>query len=228
MKKLEFIPTNYPSDLSDAEWELIKRLIPVGNKSNWYKRSLINAVFYLKKTGCRCRFLPKNYPPHDTVWSFFRRARDSGLWQKIKDGMVMATRIKVGRTETPSYAIIDSQSVKTIGASEERGIDGGKKLRDENGISCRHHGEFAFCGDDGYRKSVEEDISLQLGLRVDIVLRTSPTFELLPMRWVVEHTLAWLGNSRRLSRDYEISVKSEEAFVMISRARVLLRRFVRL
>lgn len=127
MKNLEYKPTGYPSDLTEAEWEIIEPLIKVGNKSDWHKRSLINAVFYIEKTGCQWRYLPKDYPPHDTVWSFFRRARDSGLWERIKDELVKATRKKAGRNETPSYAIIDSQSVKTIAASEERGFDGGKK-----------------------------------------------------------------------------------------------------
>lgn len=86
----------------------------------------------------------------------------------------------------------------------------------------------AFCGDDGYRKSFEESVLYQLGLRVDIVSRTQPSFEVLPVRWIVERTLAWLGNSRRLSKDYEISTKSEETFIMISHSRVLLRRLASL
>jgi putative transposase len=127
MKKIEFKPTDYPSDLTDAEWKIIEPMIPIGNKSEWHKRSLINAVNYIEKTGCQWRYLPKDYPPHDTVWSFFRRARGNGLWKRIKDMLVIETRKKAGRNESPSYAIIDSQSVKTIAASEERGIDGGKK-----------------------------------------------------------------------------------------------------
>jgi len=127
MKKLEYKPTNYPSDLTDAEWEIIEPLIPVGNKSDWHKRSLINAVFYIDKTGCQWEYLPRDYPPYNTVWSFFRRARDSGLWERIKNALVRETRKRAGRNEMPSYGIIDSQSVKTVAASEERGIDGGKK-----------------------------------------------------------------------------------------------------
>jgi putative transposase len=127
MKTQEYVPTNYPSDLTDKEWEIIEALIPVGNKSGWHKRSLVNAVFYVEKTGCQWRFLPRDYPPYSTVWSFFRRARDSGLWERIKDTLVKETRKKAGRKESPTYAIIDSQSVKTVSASEERGIDGGKK-----------------------------------------------------------------------------------------------------
>ena len=127
MKKIEYVPTNYPSDLTDAEWEIIAGYLPNGNKSGHHKRSLVNAVFYIDKTGCQWRFLPKDYPPHDSVWSFYRRARESGVWEKVLDALVRKTRLKAGRNETPSYGIIDSQSAKTVGASEERGIDGGKK-----------------------------------------------------------------------------------------------------
>jgi len=127
MKNIEFIPTEYPSDLTDNEWKVIEPLIPVGNKSSWHKRSLVNAVLYFVKTGCQWRFIPHEYPPHDTVWSFYRRARDNGLWERIMDALVKITREKAERKPSPTYGIIDSQSAKTVTASEERGIDGGKK-----------------------------------------------------------------------------------------------------
>ena len=85
-----------------------------------------------------------------------------------------------------------------------------------------------FCGDEGYRKSFEEAVLEEFGLEVDISERISPKFVIIPKRWVVERTLGWLGNSRRLSKDYEISTKSEEAFVMISHLHTLLRRLNRL
>ena len=127
MKKLEFIPTNYPSDLTDKEWEIIEPFFIVGNKSGWHKRSLVNAVLYLVDNGCKWRALPKDYPPHNTVWTFYRRARNSGLWERIMDALVRKTRKAEGREESPTYGIIDSQSVKTTSSNEKRGIDGGKK-----------------------------------------------------------------------------------------------------
>jgi transposase len=94
MKKTEYIPTNYDSDLTDAEWEKIAEYFPLWNSSDHHKRSLINAVFYIDKTGCQWRYLPKDYPPYGTVWSFYRRARESGLWEKIMDILVRLTRKK--------------------------------------------------------------------------------------------------------------------------------------
>ena len=134
MKKIEYISTNYPSDLTDKEWSIIESFFPVGNKSAWHKRSLVNAVLYLVENGCKWRALPHDYPPHDTVWSFYRRARESGLWERITDALVRKTRKSAGREESPSYGIVDSQSVKTVAASVERGIDGGKKQKAGSGI----------------------------------------------------------------------------------------------
>ena len=85
-----------------------------------------------------------------------------------------------------------------------------------------------FCGDDGYRKSFEEAVIVQLGLSVDISARIVPTFVVMPKRWVVERTFAWLGNSRRLSKDYEISTISEESWTYISHSHTLIRRLARL
>ena len=81
-----------------------------------------------------------------------------------------------------------------------------------------------FCGDEGYRGAFVDYIDWEFDLEVDISSRIKPEFEVLPKRWIVERTFAWMGNSRRLSKDYEISTLSEEAFVMISHSRLLLRR----
>ena len=95
------------------------------------KRELADAVLYLVDSGCKWRQLPHDFPPYSTVHSFYRRAWISRLWDKILEHLVKKTRTKAGRKESPSYAIIDSQSVKTAAASEERGIDRGKNKRRE-------------------------------------------------------------------------------------------------
>ena len=94
---------------------------------------MTDAVLYLVYSGCKWRQLPHDFPPYSTVHSFYRQAKISGLWDKILEHLVKKTRINAGREENPSYAIIDSQSVKTVAASEERGIDGGKKRKAERG-----------------------------------------------------------------------------------------------
>ena len=134
MKK-EYQATNYESDLTDKQWEAIKEFFPFGNKSKYHKRSLVEAVLYIVKTGCQWRMLPHDDPPHDTVWSFYRRARENGVWDKMMKHLVEVTRKQAGRNEKPSYALIDSQSVKTTCYGENHGYDRGKKRKEENGTS---------------------------------------------------------------------------------------------
>ena len=122
----EKVRKSYHSDLTDEQWEEIAPLYTGMRNSMWSKRELTDAVLYLVDSGCKWRQLPHDFPPYSTVHSFYRRARISGLWDKILEYLVKKTRTDAGRKESPSYAIIDSQSVKTVAASEERGIDGGK------------------------------------------------------------------------------------------------------
>ena len=82
-----------------------------------------------------------------------------------------------------------------------------------------------FCADVGYRKTFEQDVSRELGLGVDISARIKPEWQILPKRWIVERSLAWLNNSRRLSKDYEISVRSAQAVCIIAASHTLLKRF---
>ena len=82
-----------------------------------------------------------------------------------------------------------------------------------------------FCADAGYRKTFEQDVSRELGLGVDISVRIKPEWEVLPKRWIVERSLAWLNHSRRLSKDYEFSVRSARAVCMIAAFHTLLKRF---
>jgi len=123
---------SYPSDLRDKEWELIKHHFSCGNygnRSKYDKRALVNAVFYVIKTGCQWRMLPKDLPPYSTVHSFYRRCRIKGVWEKLMRELVGKSRSIQGRNPNPSYSLIDSRSVKTTSASEKRGIDGGKKCK---------------------------------------------------------------------------------------------------
>lgn len=122
----------YPSDLNNEQWDLIKNHLSTGNygKSRKYsQRLLVNGVFYVIKTGCQWRFLPKEYPPWKTVYSFYKRAKDRGWWEKMMRDLVQKSRITMGRKPDPSYSLIDSQSIKTTDKAHERGIDGGKKSK---------------------------------------------------------------------------------------------------
>lgn len=129
----------YSTDLTDKQWGIVRESFKRREKRGKHfrkhsKRELLNAVLYLNKTGCQWSLLPKDFPPYQSVASFYHRAVKSGLWEKINDSLVRLNRKKSGKKSCPSYAIIDSQSVKTTSASEERGIDGGKKQKVVNVI----------------------------------------------------------------------------------------------
>ncbi|MFT9057221.1 MAG: transposase [Ethanoligenens sp.] len=129
----------YPSDLTDSQWERIRKFFEGKNRGKHLckhrKRELMNGVLHVVKTGCQWRQLPHDFPLYTTVWNFYRRARIKGLWDKILAELVKTSRVAAGRGEMPSYALVDSQSVKTTGAADERGIDGGKKQTGESGTS---------------------------------------------------------------------------------------------
>ena len=120
----------YSTDLTDKQWEEIQPLLVGMRNRKWSKRELLNAVFYLVDSGCKWRQLPHDFPPVFTVHSFYRRAKLSGLWDKILEHMVKVTRKNAGLEENPSVALVDSQTVQNSSASEQSGYDAGKKRKE--------------------------------------------------------------------------------------------------
>jgi putative transposase len=107
----------YPCDLTDAEWALLAPLLPAparrGRPRSWPLRLLVNALFYVLRTGCAWRYLPREYPPWQTAYTTFRQWRLHGVWQRVHEALRRAVRLRAGRHADPSAAIMDSQSVKT-------------------------------------------------------------------------------------------------------------------
>ena len=137
MKGMQTHPANYPSDLTDEEWNEIQSLVPApksgpgkrGRPIGMDRRSLVNAIFYGVRAGCAWRLLPGDFPPWQTVYGYDRRWSPDWTWTFIHDTLRDWLRKTEGRKVAPTAAVVDSQSVKTPDQAGERGYDAGKKIK---------------------------------------------------------------------------------------------------
>jgi putative transposase len=283
----------YPTDLSDAEWSCLESHLPAPNATGRPRihspREILDAIFYVMRSGCPWRLLPHDFPPWKTVFHYFRVWRIDGTWERINRAIRERLRVRLKRNPQPSAGIVDSQSVKTSGVGgEERGYDGGKKIRgrkrhllvDTEGfvLKARVHsaklmdqeGIKTLLGcagkrfprlshlwlDSGYRGEEKGKgwVEKTLGWTVELVERPRKPapkevlmawaeqwakegvkvdwqkllppqgFQVLPRRWVVERSFAWICHNRRLSKDYERLCSTGEAFVYAAMTRLMVRR----
>jgi transposase len=122
---------SYPSDVTDEQWRLIEPHLPVhpgGRPRKTNLRDVVDAVFYLLRTGCQWRYLPKDFPPKSTVWRYFDEWRNDGTLDAIHDLLRKKVRTREKPYSPRTTASVDSQSVDTTSGGEERGRDNAKNV----------------------------------------------------------------------------------------------------
>lgn len=272
----------FPSDTTDHEWAWLAPLLPAakpgGRPRSVALRVILNGIFYLVRTGCAWRYLPRDYGPWSTVHHYYRMWRRDGTWERIHTRLRERVRVAAGREPTPSAGVIDSQSAKTTEQGGPRGFDGGKKVNgrkrhvlvDTLGLLLkvvvhpadlhdREGGKLLLSAlglgsafprlthvwaDQGYAGAFRQWARQHTGLELEVVypwwrqlkryapdlldlMGYQPGFNVLPRRWVVERTFAWIAHSRRMSRDYERLPSSSEAMIYLTMIRLLLTRLAR-
>ena len=127
----------YPSNLTDQEWSIIHPLLPEPRSRLGYRgrpvttesRAIVNAILYITRAGCQWRALPNDFPHWRTVYEYFNRWEKEGTLDRIHNELRDQIREGAGREIEPTAAILDSQSVKTVGPGDEQGYDGNKKIK---------------------------------------------------------------------------------------------------
>lgn len=136
--------SRYASNLTDDQWSIVEPLLPVqkrfGRRRRVNRRAVIDAIFYLLRTGCQWRQLPREFPTWGTVYWYFRSWQRAGVWVRLQREIYRLTRLRSGRTQCPSVVIMDGQSVKTTEVGGTRGFDAFKRVKGRKRHICRYAG----------------------------------------------------------------------------------------
>src|SRR4051794_40257415 len=131
---------SYPSDVTDAEWAILEPLLyperaTTGRPPTVSRRDVVDAIYYVLRTGCQWRYLPEGFPKWETVYWYFQRWRDDGTWERVNDALRRRVRVAAGRDPEPSAGIVDSQSAKTTEKGAIAATTRGSRSRAASGTS---------------------------------------------------------------------------------------------
>ncbi len=224
----------YPSDLTDEEWEWIKDLIPAaksgGRPRTLCMRAVLNAIFYVTKGGIQWRMLPTNFPKWQSVYHYLRAWKLQGVWVRIHDTLRARVRAKEERHKHPSkrHVLVDTLGlllIVVVTAASLSDQAGARKIFQQRRGPCK---KLRKVWVDGTYRGAEWTawVKEQYKIVLESVARAEGQkgFAVLPHRWVVERTLAWLNQCRRLSKDYEELPTTSETFVYVAMTRLMLKR----
>jgi len=258
--------TRYPSDLTEEEFAILAPHLPAQHNLRGRPRQvdlhvITNALSYWLRSGCQWRMLPKDFPPWKTVYSYYWRWCQAGVWQQMHETLYPRARLNKGRAPRPTAAILDSQSVKTCESGGPCGFDAGKNVKGrkrhilvdvlgfivaaivhtaevqdrQGGIQVLEAAYPCFSSllliwaDAGYRGPLfAQAFYAMASWTLKIISKPkSSTFMVLPKRWIVERTFAWMGRNRRLSKDYEHNIAYSQANLFFSMSLLMTKRLAR-
>ena len=227
-----------------------------GKPPAYPRRVLVDACCYVVRTGCAWRRLPADFPPWQNVYRTLRRWMAQGKFEAMHDRLRAQWRARLGREAEPSASVIDAQSTRGSPQGGETGYDAGKKVKGRkrhvvvdtlglllavsvtaasvqdragahpvmNNAMAKYPSLQTVFADSGYagrwtRPQDQPDLFTQT--------RTHKPFVVLPKRWVVERTHAWIERARRLVMHHDRRTDVAQAWVWLAQARMLLTRLTR-
>ena len=255
----------YRTDLADEQWALVEPILTKWRQDRHSIRTpvhglreIVDAIFYVNRTGVQWDLLPHDFPSAKTVYDYYAKWSKDGTDRIIHDLLRTRGRHHHGRGDEPTAAMVDSQSAKSAFSADAAtvGIDGNKKVKGRkrnivtdtlgllllvlvtaanlhdvrpgrqliDHVADRHPSISKMWGDSAYVGAVDHAATRGIDLEITTRGLGVSGFQPLWQRWKVERTLAWLGRSRRLARDYETAPRSQESQIYWTMTGIMLRR----
>lgn len=248
------------TQLNDSQWQVMASFLPVQRKRQINLREVVDAIFWIARTGAQWRNLSEGFPPWPAVYYYFRRWKKDGTLDRLNIGLNMIRRIQEEKNPDPSLICIDSQSVKANAMNaQDRGLDGNKRVNgrkrqtlvDTMGlvwgvlVHAANGSDTVFGAvlmievknilvrvkrilvDQGYAGEFIAVCKKHLEVTPEISSRppTRKGFVPLQWRWVSERTFGWFNFFRRLSKDYEKTAESSEAWIIWVNCQINIAKF---